>query len=380
MNKEGINMAEKTEKKEYMKSKIVQDFTRDIQECYLGPLWSALPELMHHRPEPQAVPYLWKSELLKKKLKDAAEVFTPERGGERRAIYLQNPGLTGRQPWGWASATQTLFAAVQLLLPGEKAPSHRHTQNAMRFITNGSGAYTIVQGQRVFMEEGDFLITPKMLWHGHEHLGDEPMIWMDSLDIPTVYSLGATFFDPYSEYLQQPDTPDNFSELRYQGGMVRPISDRKSKIAPLANYKWKRTVDAIEGLKNFEPDPYDGYAVEYINPSNGQTANPTIATWMQFLPKGFHSKAHRHTHSSIYHVFRGSGYSIINGVRFDWSQGDYFVIPNWAWHEHVASEDSYLFSAKDLPIMERFDWEIEEALESNNGYQETKSEFEPILV
>ncbi|MBM4762954.1 cupin domain-containing protein [Bacillus sp. B15-48] len=365
---------------EFMKSKVVQDFTKDIQQYNLGPLWEAIPDLMHKQPEPQAKAYLWKAELINKKLSEAAEIFTPERGGERRAIYFQNPGLTYRQPWGWASTTQTLYAAVQLLLPGEVAPSHRHSQNAMRFITEGDGAYTIVQGQRVFMEEGDFLITPKTLWHGHEHLGDKPMVWMDALDIPTVYSIGGTFFDPYDGYLQQPNTPDNFSELRYQGGMVRPISDRHYTIAPLANFKWSRTEDAIQGLTNFEPDPYDGYAVEYINPSTGESANPTMCTRMQLLPKGFHGKAHRHTHSSIYQVFKGSGYSIINGVRFDWKKGDYLVIPNWAWHEHVATEDTYLFSVNDLPIMERFDLEQQQELDSNNGNQVVKGEFEPVLV
>ena len=178
---------------------------------------------------------------------------------------------------GWASTTQTLYAAVQLLLPGEIAPSHRHSQNALRFITEGEGAYTIVEGERIFMQEGDFLITPKNLWHGHGHTGTEPMIWMDALDIPTIYSLGGTFFEPHPDKLETPKRPDNFSELRYSGGMVRPISDRHSAVAPLANYKWQRTVEAINGLMNFEPDPYDGYAVEYINPSNGHTANPTMA-------------------------------------------------------------------------------------------------------
>ncbi|MBA4537494.1 cupin domain-containing protein [Bacillus aquiflavi] len=363
-----------------MKSKVVQDFTKEIQQYHLGPLWEAIPELMNRTPKPQAQAYLWKGELLNKKLMEASEIFTPERGGERRAIYFQNPGLTYRQPWGWASTTQTLYAAVQLLLPGEVAPSHRHSQNAIRFITEGEGAYTIVQGERVFMEEGDFLITPKTLWHGHEHVGEKPMIWMDALDIPTVYSIGGTFFDPFDGYLQQPNTPDNFSELRYQGGMVRPLNDRSYSIAPLANFKWQGTVDAIQGLANFDPDPFDGYAVEYINPSNGQTANPTMGAIMQLLPKGFHTKAHRHTHSSIYHVFKGSGYTIINGVRFDWTKGDYFVVPNWAWHEHVATSDTYLFSINDLPIMERFELEQKQELDTNNGHQEIKSEFTPVLI
>jgi gentisate 1,2-dioxygenase len=368
------------ERNAYMDSQIVKDFTKDIQQYHLGPLWEAIPALMDKQPKPHAQAYLWKGELLRKKLMEAAEIFTPDRGGERRAIYFQNPGLTYRKPWGWASTTQTLYAAVQLLLPGEIAPSHRHSQSALRFITEGEGAYSIVQGERIFMEEGDFVITPKNLWHGHGHEGDKPMIWMDALDIPTIYSIGGTFFEPYPDRIEIPKSPDNFSEIRYQGGMVRPISDRYSSVSPLANYKWKRTVDAIQGLTNFEPDPYDGYAVEYINPSNGNDANPTMGAWMQLLPKGFHTQAHRHTHSVIYHVRQGSGYTIINGERFDWTKGDYFVVPNWAWHEHVSSEDTYLFSVNDLPIMERFDLEQNQALDTNNGKQETKSEFKPVLV
>ncbi|ASS90234.1 MAG: cupin domain-containing protein [Bacillaceae bacterium] len=368
------------EKNEFFKSKIVRDFTKDIEQYHLGPLWDAIPDLMHRQPTPQAEAYLWKWKTLYKKLMEATEIFTPERGGERRAIYFQNPGLTYRKPWGWASTTQTLYAAVQLILPGEVAPSHRHSQSALRFISQGKGAYTIVQGERIFMEEGDYLITPKGLWHGHGHPGDEPMIWMDCLDIPTIYSIGGTFFDPYPDGIEQPKVPDNYSSQRYEGGMVRPISDREPKIAPLGSYKWKQTEAAIQGLKRFDPDPYDGYAVEYINPSTGKQANPTISAWMQLLPKGFHSKAHRHTHSTIYHVYKGSGYSIINGVRFDWESGDFFVVPNWAWHEHVAEKDSYLFSANDLPIMERFDVEREEAYEENNGFQQVTDEFQPVFV
>lgn len=372
-------MAEvKDDVKEFMKSDTVKDFTKDIQQYNLGPLWEAIPEIMNKTPKPQAEAYLWSGELLNKKLMEAAEIFTPERGGERRAIYFQNPGLTYRQPWGWASTTQTLYAAVQLLLPGEEAPSHRHTQSALRFISEGEGAYTIVQGERIYMQEGDFLTTPKNLWHGHGHVGEKPMIWMDALDIPTIYSIGGTFFEPYADGLQQPDVPDNFSELRYSGGMVRPVGDGKFTVAPLANFKWTRTVDAIKGLMNFDPDPYEGFAIEYINPSTGKSANPTMGTRMQHLPKGFHTKAHRHTHSVIYHAHKGSGYTVINGICFNWKKGDYFVVPNWAWHEHVASEDAYLFSVNDLPIMDRFELEQEQAYDSNNGHQDVTGEFKAV--
>ena len=360
---------------EFMKSQEVTDYKNEIAQYNLGPLWEAIPEIMNKTPKPQAEAYLWSSELLEKKMNEAAQIFTPERGGERRAIYFQNPGLTYRKPWGWGSTTQTIYAAIQMLQPGEKAPSHRHSQSALRFISKGSGAYTIVQGERIFMEEGDFLITPKNLWHGHEHVGTEPMLWMDALDIPTLYGIGGTFFEPYEEGLQQPGVPDNFTEQRYRGGMVRPVGDDKFTVAPLANYKWNRTVDGIKGLMAFEPDPHHGFAVEYINPSTGKSANPTLGTRMQHLPADMHTKALRHTHSTVYHVHKGEGYSVINGVRFDWKAGDYFVVPNWAWYEHKATKDAYLFSVNDIPIMDRFELEQQQSLDTNNGHQDITGEF-----
>lgn len=371
-------MAETTS---FFQSQEVYDFNKEIEKYNLGPLWHAIPELMPKEPKPKTEPYLWKWDTLYKKLMEAREIFTPERGGERRAIYLQNPGLTHLKPWGWASTTNNLYAAVQLILPGEKAPSHRHNQSALRFITNGSGAYSIVQGERLFMEEGDYLTTPGGLWHGHGHEGDEPMIWMDCLDIPFVYKVGGTFFEGHPDGLESPSAPDNYSEGHYKGGMVRPIKHRKPSIAPVGNYKWKQTKAALDGLSEFEPDPFDGVAIEYINPSTGHTANPNIAAWMQKLPVGFHSKAHRHTSAHIYHVFKGSGYSVINGVQFDWSKGDYFVVPSWAWHEHVntSSEEAHLFSASDLPIMEKLGYQREEELTNNGGHQEITGEFEPLL-
>lgn len=367
------------EKNSFFDSSVVQDFNKEIEKYHLGPLWNAIPDLMHKQPTPQAQAYLWKWDTIYKKLMKAKDIFTPERGGERRAIYFQNPGLLQRQPWGWASTTQTLYAAVQLILPGETAPSHRHTQSAMRFVMEGKGAYTIVDGERIFMEEGDYLITPGGLWHGHRHEGTEPMIWMDCLDIPFVYSTGGTFFESYPDNLQQPEVPDNHKMNRYSGGMVRPISDRNSSVAPLSTYKWNQTDAALKGLSKFEPDPFDGYAVEFINPSNGTTANQNMAAWLQRFPAGYHSKAHRHTNAVIYQVHKGSGYTVINGVKFNWSKGDFFVVPNWALHEHVALQDSDLFSVSDLPIMERQNLQREEAYADNNGYQDIKDEFEPLL-
>jgi gentisate 1,2-dioxygenase len=365
---------------DFLQGDDVKAFDEDIKQYHLGPLWHALPQLMPQVPKPKAKPYLWKWDLIKEKLLKAREVFTPERGGERRAIYLQNPGLEDRQPYGWASTTQTFYVAVQLLLPGETAPSHRHSQSALRFIKEGSGAYTIVQGERLFMEEGDFLTTPQGKWHGHSHPGNEPMFWIDVLDIPTIYFLGGTFFEPHPEGFESPSLPDNYSPRKYQGGFVRPVADRGQKYSPLGAIKWKQTKAALDGLSDFESDPYYGYCVEYISPSTGESAHPNIGSYMQKLPAGFHTKARRHTHASVVHVYKGKGYTIIDGIRFDWSEGDILVIPNWALYEHIAesSKDAYLFVVNDLPIMEKFGLKREELYEENNGHQRVNGNFKPI--
>jgi gentisate 1,2-dioxygenase len=271
-----------------------------------------------------------------------------------------------------------LYAGIQLLLPGEKAPSHRHNQNAVRFILQGTGAYTAVDGERLDMEPGDFLITPAGLWHDHVHVGTQPMMWLDCLDIPLLYQLGVTFFETYPEFNQPITKPPQFTPQRYVASGLRPIQDRARSYAPQAVFKWERTRDALDRLSAFDPDPYDAYAVEYINPATGQAAGVTIGAMMQKLPAGHHTKAHRHVHSTVYHVFRGRGFSVINGIRFAWQTGDTFVVPNWAWHEHAntSAEDAYLFSANDAPVMERLGLE---RLESHPaGHQAVEGEFEEI--
>ena len=156
----------------YMQGSGCKRFYKRYSAISFGPLWEAIPAMMNKTPEPHAVAYLWTDELLKKKLWEAAEIFTPDRGGERRAIYFQNPGLTYRQPWGWASTTQTLYAAVQLLFQ-VKWPLHIVIHKVLFVLLRmGKVLIPLLKGERIFMEEGDFLITPKNLWHGHGHVGE----------------------------------------------------------------------------------------------------------------------------------------------------------------------------------------------------------------
>jgi gentisate 1,2-dioxygenase len=353
-------------------------FHEEVAADALEPLWMAAPHVFPWEPKARVVPHIWKREVIERHLRRAAEIVSFDNGGDRRVLMLINPGMRDLEPYGWGATTQTLSACVQILLPGEFAPPHRHSQTAIRFIVKGSGPFSVVEGEKVYMSEGDYVITPKWLWHEHGHEGTEPAMWMDCLDTPFVFYLQATFFEPGSG--QPQPIRRRPSVDKYRGGMVRPLEDHVPSPAPLAVYPWRAAVAALEGLaQSRDPDPVEAYAVEYVNPSNGQSANENIGAWLQLLPPGFHGRAHRHVNSVVYHVKQGQGYTVIDGVRFDWATGDFLVVPSWAWHEHVntGTEPAYLFSTNDVPIYERLQLQRTEEYGENGGHQAVRSTFAP---
>ncbi|WP_067935975.1 cupin domain-containing protein [Alicyclobacillus kakegawensis] len=354
-------------------------FHDEVRRYNLGPLWDVIHEIITPKPDTRVEPYLWKWPVIRERVMKSGELITPERGGERRVIFLENPGLkaAGQQ----AAVTRTLYVGIQLLLPGEIAPSHRHSQSAVRFIIEGEGAYTAVEGEKIFMQRGDYILTPAWTWHDHGHEGDKPMIWMDGLDSPFIQIIDASFFEPHKEKRQPLSLPDNYSVRRYGNGALRPLGDRHHGYpSPLTVYPWQHTVAAMESLKSLPPDPHDGYAVEYINPANGQSADPRIGAVMQTLTPGMHTKAHRHLSSAVYHVVEGRGRSVVNGVQLDWEKGDFFTVPPWAWHEHAntGDGDAVLFSINDRPLMELLELERTEAYSEGDGHQAVREVFAPL--
>ncbi|WP_245632691.1 cupin domain-containing protein [Alicyclobacillus kakegawensis] len=359
----------------------LQSLHAEMAKAHLGPLWASIQQLNTVEPVSRPVPYLWKSQLIRHYLEEAGRRLQVGKDAERRAVFLINPGMQALEPVGWGGATQTLYVAVQAVRPGEVAPAHRHTTSALRFVLEGHGAMGTVDGERLHFAPGDYLITPGGSWHDHMNPGNETVLWMDCLDTPFTLYLGVCFTEFLDQVQQSLEVPDNYSVLRYGGGMVRPISDRNRKRSPLTAYRWQPTEQALQRMAALPPDACDAYAVEYINPATGGDADGRIGARMQCLPPGFAGKAHRHVHSTVYCAYRGQGYTVINGVRFEWQAGDFFVVPTWAWHEHVntGSEPAYLFSVNDLPIMEAFDFEREEMLTAGDGHQEVRETFVPLL-
>ncbi|MFQ6030064.1 MAG: cupin domain-containing protein [Dehalococcoidia bacterium] len=188
---------------------------------------------------PSVVPFAWRWADAKPLVLRSGEIVTPDRDVERRVLRLANPGLEH-------GTTHTISAALQLLLPGENAPAHRHTPTAIRWVLEGSGAYTTVEGDKCYMEPGDLILTPSWTWHDHNNEGDQPLIWMDGLDTPLVHNLEATFYEAFPED-QQPVVGVGESERKYASGALRPAwEDSSIPYSPLWHYKWDRTYEALQ--------------------------------------------------------------------------------------------------------------------------------------
>lgn len=353
----------------------IEELLQNFNNANLQPLWTLESDIMPHVPKPKSIPYLWKWDEIYQLAEEAGELITLDRGGDRRAIALANPGLGG-MPF----ATETLWMAVQWLNGKEVAPAHRHTPQAIRFIVDGAGSYSTVEGDRVYLEKGDLVLNPPLLWHDHGSDSDERAIWIDGLDIPLTRYLNANFFEHNKNDVQEVNTIRNFSLLKYGSGTMKPAWEREKPDYPLmSTFKWSRTEQALLDLeKSGASSPFDDIALEYINPLTGNPVMKTFSCWIQMIRPGVHTQAHQEVCSTVYFVFEGSGYSVIDGVRFDWKKGDLFVIPNWKLHEHVntsSDKRALLFSINDRPTMEALDKYREQAYTENSGHQEVKSIF-----
>jgi gentisate 1,2-dioxygenase len=290
-------------------------------------------------------PFLWKWADIHAALVKSTEVVPMHETG-RRTIQMRNPSLGGRM-------SNSIHMSVQCVMPGEVAEAHRHTAAAIRFVVQGvEGAHTVVEGEPVPMRTGDLITTPSWTWHDHYNDGAEPVIWLDVLDV-RLASIGQMIQEDFPE-AQQPRTRDvGFSGRTL--GHVKASWLKSEHPTPPYRYPWTETEAAITALRaqELDPDPYDGYQVTFTHPVNGGPTLPTFACEMESLPARAGTRDHRHISTTIYHVFRGSGATVVNGQRFEWSQGDILVVPPWSWHHHEAADgDALLFSVDDWPALQ----------------------------
>lgn len=344
-------------------------YYNELDQFHTGALWTVANKIEPWFPQSSSVPVVWRYNDLREHVLRSIDLVSPEKAG-RRVVYLNNPG---RQDV--AAAVGWLYSGLQAMQPGECASAHRHSASALRFIMEGKGAYTIVDGHKMTLGANDFVLTPNGTWHEHGVSDDgAPCIWQDGLDIPLMNALEANFFEVHPDLHQAVTFPVNDSTAAWGGsGLVPAQYDWQQAYSPLFKYEWEPTYETLLRFsKTTDGSPYDGVLMNYINPKTGGPVMQTIGASMQMLRPGEHTKAHRHTGSFLYQVAKGKGYSIINGQRFDWQERDIFCVPSWMFHEHAnasQTDDACLFCFNDMPVMNSLGLYREEALAENGGHQ-----------
>ncbi|MBM3485759.1 MAG: gentisate 1,2-dioxygenase [Alphaproteobacteria bacterium] len=324
------------------------DYYRRIGAHHILPLWVETQRFVPMRPTPTYVPALWRYDDIRPLLLEAGRLVTAEEA-TRRVLVLQNPALDGFQ-----GTTRSLYACLQLIMPGETAPDHRHTQSALRFIVEGEGAYTMVDGERIPMAAGDFIITPSWTWHGHGHDGDQPMVWLDGLDNGLLALLDTTFFEPARPGGAAATRPAGDTLARFGSNMLPETFRPDRATSPLVHYPFARSRAALAAMAAAAPpDLCHGHKMRFVNPATGGDAMPTMGVFLQRLPAGFRGAPYRSTDGAIFMVAEGSGRTVIGARSFAWGPRDIFVVPSWASHAHEADETAILFSFSDRATQEK---------------------------
>jgi gentisate 1,2-dioxygenase len=337
---------------------VQEEFFRRIGEDNLAPLWKVLAGLVTDEPKTVIRGHRWSYDEVRPYLLEAAELVTTKEA-ERRVLVLENPNLPGQ-----SRVTRSLFGGLQIIMPNEIAPPHRHVAAALRFVLEGEGAYTSVDGERAWMKPGDFIITPSWTWHDHGNHGDGPVVWLDGLDMHMVNLYETSFreADEDSE-LHEPTKPDGDSLARF-GSNVAPIEHgHTAKTSPIFSYPYDKTKEALLKLRrNDQPDPHFGFKVKYINPLDGGWAMPTIATCMQHLPAGFKTERYRATDSTVFVAVEGKGRTTVGDQVFEWGPRDIVVVPSWVPYQIEADSDAFIFSDSDRAAQEKLGFWREQKL------------------
>jgi gentisate 1,2-dioxygenase len=322
-------------------------FYARLDEKSTAPLWEVLSSIIPAHPTPQAVPVLWRYDELRPLLMEAGRLLS-EKEAERRVLILENPGLRGQ-----SRTTGSLYAGVQLIMPGERARCHRHVTAALRFVLEGSGAYTAVEGERTEMHPGDFILTPSWTYHDHGNPEGEPTLWLDGLDIPIVNVLDSSFAEHYPGEEQPNTVPTADSLARYGGNMVPVDFTPSRRSSPIFNYPYSRSRQVLEDLRRNGPaHACHGLKMRYVNPADGGYPMPTIGAFLQLLPKGFAGDRYRQTDATLFTPVEGRGRSRVGDQVFEWGPRDLFVVPSWPPVAHEAAEEAVLFSMSDRPAQQ----------------------------
>lgn len=325
-----------------------QAYRDELTKLNLVPLWPSMRAVLPYEvPTRKTQALTWRYEDVRPLLLQAGEL-TPMEKAERRVLILANPGhgLENMQ------VTPGIYLGLQLILPNETAPNHRHTPNAVRIIIEGEGAYTTVDGEPCRMERGDLILTPSGLWHEHHHKGEGPIVWLDVLDLPLIYQLeGSWAIEGQSQDLALP-RDKSFAEYSACGIVPNVNFKRTEQRSPMLRYPWQKTRQCL--LEMAEHTSEGLIRINYVNPENGQSLFPSIGFGAIMLRPGETITLSKRTTACIFHVVEGKGQSKVNDLEPQhWQEKDTFSAPGYSQITLTNQDDSqpaFFITADEEPL------------------------------
>jgi gentisate 1,2-dioxygenase len=323
-----------------------KEYVQELRDLNLVPLWPSLRGVLPPKiPTRQTKPTHWPYKTIKPLLLKAGEL-TPIEKAERRVLVLANPGHGLEK----MQASAAMYLGMQLLMPGEWAPSHRHTPNAVRMIVEGEGAYTTVDGEKCPMSRGDLILTPTGLWHEHGHDGTEPVIWLDVLDLPLVYYMEASYHINGDRQTVVPGLGDK----QYARGGVVPthVFERSKKAYPMLRYAWTDAKTALESMAQDNPSQ-ESIQVTYVNPETGNDAENILGFYALMLRPGQTLRLPARSPAQVFHVIEGSVEAKIVDSTFSLAEADTCCAPGY---EAVTLKNldvkkpTFIFIADESPL------------------------------
>ena len=328
-----------------------EDYRTALTDLNLGPLWPSLRALLPYgKPARNTQPVCWRYQDIRPLLLQAGDL-TPIEKAERRVLMLCNPGLGLEN----AQATPSIYLGMQLILPGESVPNHRHSPSAIRLVVEGEGGFTTVEGEKLPMERGDLILTPAGLWHEHGHHGTGPVIWLDALDLPLVYQMEASY--AIEGPAQSPgNIPDSSQRVYRRAGLVPyGVLDQSRTAYPLLRYPWKEVRQNLMDL-SVHSAADEMVHLAYINPQTGAECLPVLGFSALMLRPGEEVAPRRRSCSAVLHAIEGAGEAEVDGTLFDWDEHDTVAVPTHATvrvRNRSSKKAAFLFMVDDAPMQRK---------------------------
>ena len=324
------------------------DYVAALKAQNLVPLWPNLRAVLPpHKPRLQTRATHWPYKTLRPLLLQAGELAPIEKA-ERRVLVLANPGHGPDK----MQASAAMYLGMQLLLPGEWAPSHRHTPNAVRMVVEGAGAWSTVDGEKCAMQRGDLILTPTGLWHEHGHDGNEPVVWLDVLDLPLVYYMEASYHVDGGRQAVKP----GHGERAYSRGGLLPsaVFERSNKAYPMLRYPWAEARAALESLAADQAE-LEAVQLTYANPETGGHAENILGFYALMLRPGQTLRLPARSPAMVFHVIEGGAQVQIDDQAFTLDTADTCCAPGYTavTLNNPSATPAFLFIADETPLHQK---------------------------